>query len=152
MGKLFDKNFFCYIIKFVIFKTLEKVGVLLTFLYRKANAMESSDLKFKEFLRSIFNLSNLRNIPKEVIIDYFKQSVEKVIYGTYDEDAELEFIIDEANNNLSIINHKKLVVEDPKNPSDIVRFIEVPLSIAKTIKEKEGSIERKRRQYYRGSH
>ena len=136
MGKLFDKNFFCYIIKFVIFKTLEKVGVLLTFLYRKANAMESSDLKFKEFLRSIFNLSNLRNIPKEVIIDYFKQSVEKVIYGTYDEDAELEFIIDEANNNLSIINHKKLVVEDPKNPSDIVRFIEVPLSIAKTIKEK----------------
>lgn len=98
--------------------------------------MESSDLKFKEFLRSIFNLSNLRNIPKEVIIDYFKQSVEKVIYGTYDEDAELEFIIDEANNNLSIINHKKLVVEDPKNPSDIVRFIEVPLSIAKTIKEK----------------
>ena len=114
--------------------------------------MESSDLKFKEFLRSIFNLSNLRNIPKEVIIDYFKQSVEKVIYGTYDEDAELEFIIDEANNNLSIINHKKLVVEDPKNPSDIVRFIEVPLSIAKTIKEKEGSIERKRRQYYRGSH
>lgn len=136
MGKLFDKNFFCYIIKLVIFKTLEKVGVLLTFLYRKANAMESSDLKFKEFLRSIFNLSNLRNIPKEVIIDYFKQSVEKVIYGTYDEDAELEFIIDEANNNLSIINHKKLVVEDPKNPSDIVRFIEVPLSIAKTIKEK----------------
>ena len=44
------------------------------------------------------NIAGSRNLEVSAIFDAFKKSFEKIIYETYDPDANLEFIIDEDKN------------------------------------------------------
>ena len=85
------------------------------------------------------NIAGSRNLEVSAIFDAFKKSFEKIIYETYDPDANLEFIIDEDKNIFKIINHSKIVIDDPKGKTrneqlkeldNIKRCIEIPYSEA----------------------
>ncbi|ACF07524.1 Transcription elongation protein nusA [Metamycoplasma arthritidis] len=100
--------------------------------------------KAKEIFKAINDLSKLKNLNTNEVIELFKDAVKKVIMS-YDEDAELEFVFDEENNEFIVINHTKYVVQDPITAEDkdmLCRCIEVPLSIAKELKStaKEGDV------------
>ncbi|WP_373438013.1 transcription termination factor NusA [Metamycoplasma equirhinis] len=93
----------------------------------------------KEFLREIYNLANIKGIDESFVFELIKNAITKVIVEEYDNDAELEFILDRDNEIFKVFNHNKVVVKDPENDKekdDLKRCIEIPLKIAKQINAK----------------
>ncbi|MGX9339839.1 transcription termination factor NusA [Mycoplasma sp. 2261] len=104
-----------------------------------------SELKATQIFSAIYNVSQIKNIDEEAVVDLFKKAVEQVIFSQYDPDAELEFIIDKDKKQFKIINHTKIVTNDPITYEDKDNFcpcIEIALSDAKKINAdiKEGDI------------
>ncbi|WP_330463227.1 transcription termination factor NusA [Metamycoplasma gateae] len=79
-------------------------------------------LKAKEIFNAIYNVSQIKRIDEDIVINLFKGAVEQVILGQYDPDAELEFIIDKENKQFKIINHTKIVTEEPKTDEEKDNF------------------------------
>ncbi|MBU4692190.1 transcription termination factor NusA [Mycoplasma zalophi] len=76
-----------------------------------------------KFFEEIFNLSQLKNIPYEEVKNMFQEAITKNFEKLYDQDAELEFIFDSENQIFELINHSKMVVEDPENEEQKDDFI-----------------------------
>ncbi|WP_338867457.1 transcription termination factor NusA [[Mycoplasma] gypis] len=92
------------------------------------------------FYSKLSDLSNLKGISSEDIKEMIKDSIIKIFQKNFDEDAEenLEFIFNEDNNEFRLINHAKLVIEDPlpKKQGEEDNYeasIEIPLSEAREI-------------------
>ena len=100
--------------------------------------MEKSknNAKINAFLIALNNLAAIKSIEKSIVIEYFKQSITKLIVEEYDEEANIEYQFDEQNQEFKIINHTKQVVDDPKTLDEeeqLKRCIEIPLKFAKEI-------------------
>ncbi|QKX41425.1 transcription termination factor NusA [Metamycoplasma hominis] len=98
--------------------------------------MSEIKLTAKEIYKQIYNLSQIKKIDQAEVVEAFKNTVTKLITETYDEEADLEFIFDQENDNFAIINHNKVVVGDPITSEEkdrLTRCIEIPLSDAKKI-------------------
>ena len=97
--------------------------------------------KIEAFLIALNNLAAIKAIDKSVVIEYFKQSISKLILEEYDEEANIEYEFNEAQHEFKIINHSKQVVENPKNEIEeeqLKRCIEIPLKLAQ---EKDKNIQ-----------
>lgn len=97
--------------------------------------------KIEAFLVALNNLAAIKAIDKSVVIEYFKQSITKLILEEYDEEANIEYEFNEAEHVFKIINHSKQVVENPKNEIEeeqLKRCIEIPLKLAQ---EKDKNIQ-----------
>ncbi|AWX42902.1 Transcription elongation protein nusA [Metamycoplasma cloacale] len=93
-------------------------------------------MKAQAIFTDFSNLSKIKKIEKQDIIEAFKNAVLKTIYDIYDEEADIEFIINEAECEFAVINKNKQVVPDPVSTDDmdlLARCVEIPLSIAQTI-------------------
>ncbi|AWX69454.1 transcription termination factor NusA [[Mycoplasma] anseris] len=91
------------------------------------------NLKAKEIFESLRNLACIKNFDKHQIIELFKSAIIKTIQTDYDEEADLEFIFDEINNNFSVLNKNKRIVPDPITDEEKDMFqacVEVTLSEA----------------------
>lgn len=103
---------------------------------KKGMKMSEIKLTAKEIYKQIYNLSQIKKIDQAEVVEAFKNTVTKLITETYDEEADLEFIFDQENDNFAIINHNKVVVGDPITSEEkdrLTRCIEIPLSDAKKI-------------------
>lgn len=95
-----------------------------------------SELKASQIFNAIYNVSQIKKIDEEAVIQLFKRAVEQVILGQYDPDAELEFIIDRDKKQFKIINHTKIVTEEPKTDEEKDNFctcIEITVKEAQAI-------------------
>lgn len=98
----------------------------------------SSNQKANEIFTQIYNLSQIKKIDEQSILNLFKDAISKVILEQYDEEAELEFIFDNENHKFNIINHNKTVVDDPMNDEEkdmLTPCVEVAFSEAQKINE-----------------
>ncbi|MCV3733510.1 transcription termination factor NusA [Mycoplasma enhydrae] len=104
-----------------------------------------STLKANQIFEAIYNVSQIKKIDEDIVIDLFKSAVEQVIVSQFDPDADLEFDIDKNQKKFRVINHSKVVVLDPVTDDEIDNFcpyIEIALKEAKTLnsKVKEGDL------------
>ncbi|QJR44276.1 transcription termination/antitermination protein NusA [Mycoplasma miroungirhinis] len=76
-----------------------------------------------KFFEEIFNLSQLKNIPYDEVKNMFQEAITKNFEKLYDKDADLEFIFDSKNQVFELINHSKMVVEDPEDEDQKDNFI-----------------------------
>lgn len=116
-------------------KIYQKVSALLAFLCKGVKILEKNKnvAKIEAFLIALNNLAAIKAIDKSVVIEYFKQSISKLILEEYDEEANIEYEFNEAQHEFKIINHSKQVVENPKNEIEeeqLKRCIEIPLKLA----------------------
>ncbi|TPR54695.1 transcription termination factor NusA [Metamycoplasma neophronis] len=96
----------------------------------------NSSQKVNEIFTEIYNLSNIRKLDEHRVLELFKNAISKVILEQYDEEADLEFIIDEQNKTFKVINHAKTIIPDPVSDEDkdtLSRCVEIPISIAREI-------------------
>ncbi len=123
-------------------KIYQKVSVLLAFLCKGVNLEKNKNVaKIEAFLIALNNLAAIKAIDKSVVIEYFKQSITKLILEEYDEEANIEYKFNETEHEFKIINHSKQVVENPKNEIEeeqLKRCIEIPLKLAQ---EKDKNIQ-----------
>ncbi|QJG66877.1 transcription termination/antitermination protein NusA [Mycoplasma phocoenae] len=87
------------------------------------------------FFEEIYNLSQIKGIPIPKIKEMLETTIRKV-FEKFDPDAELEFIFDEEKSNFKVINHTKMVVEDPQTDDEKDAFspsIEITLTDARKI-------------------
>ncbi|MDD7894134.1 NusA N-terminal domain-containing protein [Metamycoplasma hyosynoviae] len=101
--------------------------------------MEKDNKKIKEIFKTIYNLSELKKIPQDVLLNFLKNSIEQAFFEIYDSEAKLEFAFDANEKKFSITNHSKQVIEDPTTPYEteqLKRCIEIPLKQALEINPK----------------
>ena len=59
--------------------------------------------KIEAFLIALNNLAAIKAIDKSVVIEYFKQSISKLILEEYDEEANIEYEFNEAQHEFKIL-------------------------------------------------
>lgn len=60
---------------------------------KKGMKMSEIKLTAKEIYKQIYNLSQIKKIDQAEVVEAFKNTVTKLITETYDEEADLEFIL-----------------------------------------------------------
>lgn len=85
----------------------------------------------KEILELINFVSNTKNIDKKIIIEFLKNSIQRIVNSQLDPDAEisLEIIDDE----LILTNHNKLIIEDDEEYKGDSKVVDIHLSEAQEI-------------------
>lgn len=85
----------------------------------------------KEILDLINFLSTSKNIERSVILDFLKNSIQRIINSQLDPDCEIKLLID--GDQLILINLNKLVIEDEEEYKGDSKVVDIHLSEAKEI-------------------
>lgn len=92
--------------------------------------MESQNKK--NILELINFISTTKNIDKSIIINFLKNSIQRIVNSQLDPDAEITLEI--VDNELSLTNLKKLVIADDEEYSNDSEIVDIHLSQAQQIK------------------
>ncbi len=79
-------------------------------------------MEAKDFIKAVDILEKERGIPKELIIDYLKEALEKAYKKNYNSESNVEVIIDPKEGDIKLV--EKRVVVDNLDDEDTEIFIE----------------------------
>ena len=92
------------------------------------------ELNKNVLFQAIEQIAKNNLLSNKEVEDIIKDSIFKTFYSKFDQDAQLELIIDSKKDKFELINHSKYVVEDDEFQQEY-KSIEISLSEAKKLKE-----------------